>query len=133
MKTSRIDQIADAVLYEGYILYPYRASARKNQQRFTFGRVYPRAYSEAQAGAEPCAMQTECLVQATSETPDSSLSGATHADVRVRVRFLQPVAREVGRLPEPLKAWVQEAEADLQIVPELSVDVRLYPTWHEAV
>jgi len=27
-------QIADAVLYEGYLLYPYRASARKNQIRW---------------------------------------------------------------------------------------------------
>ena len=29
--------IADAVLYEGYILYPYRASAQKNQSRWQFG------------------------------------------------------------------------------------------------
>jgi hypothetical protein len=36
-----VDRIVHAVLYEGYILYPYRASAKKNRQRFTFGRVYP--------------------------------------------------------------------------------------------
>ncbi len=34
-------EIADAILYEGYILYPYRASAIKNRQRWTFGGVFP--------------------------------------------------------------------------------------------
>src|SRR5690242_3548319 len=122
MKTSRVDEIARAVLYEGYILYPYRASAQKNQQRFTFGRVYPRAYSDAQAGAEQCAMQTQYLVQAAAaQSPD-----AAQVEVRVRVRFLQPVAREVGRLPAPANTWSKEAEAHLEIVPELSVDGRLY-------
>ena len=63
MNPSTVDRIANAVLYEGYILYPYRASSRKNRQRFTFGRVYPQAYAVAQNGAEPSAMQTECLVR----------------------------------------------------------------------
>src|ERR1700752_4038021 len=62
MNQQLVDTIVNAVLYEGYILYPYRASAKKNRQRFTFGRVYPEAYSLAQGGAEPCVMQTECLV-----------------------------------------------------------------------
>ncbi len=34
--------VADAVLYEGYVLYPYRASARKNQFRWQFGVLMPR-------------------------------------------------------------------------------------------
>ena len=42
-----LEEIAAAVLYEGYILWPYRRSARKNQQRWTFGGVYPRGYVEA--------------------------------------------------------------------------------------
>ena len=37
--------IADAVLYEGYVLWPYRRSAMKNQRRWTFGGVYPPAWS----------------------------------------------------------------------------------------
>jgi hypothetical protein len=32
--------IARAVLYEGYVLWPYRRSALKNAQRFTFGSLY---------------------------------------------------------------------------------------------
>jgi hypothetical protein len=35
MKTA-LDQIVNTVLYEGYILYPYRASSQKNQrERFS--------------------------------------------------------------------------------------------------
>ena len=36
-----VRRIADAVLYEGYVLWPYRKSAMKNQRRWTFGGVYP--------------------------------------------------------------------------------------------
>ena len=53
--------VADAVLYEGYVLYPYRASARKNQVRWQFGVLVPRAFSEAD-GSERWSMRTECLV-----------------------------------------------------------------------
>lgn len=40
------EKIADAVLYEGYALYPYRPSAIKNQQRWTFGRIVPEIYHQ---------------------------------------------------------------------------------------
>ena len=52
MNQALVDQIVDAVLYEGYILYPYRPSI-KNRQRWTFGGLYPRAYCEAQQPATP--------------------------------------------------------------------------------
>jgi len=55
--------VADAVLYEGYVLYPYRQSSLKNRVRWNFGGVYPRAYSSAQTGSDACAVGTECLVQ----------------------------------------------------------------------
>jgi len=76
-----VEKIANAVLYEGYMLYPYRPSAVKNRQRFNFGVLYPREYCEAQTGADNWQMQTECLVLG---------SGAT--SLEVRVRFLQMVA-----------------------------------------
>ena len=44
MKTDAVEKVANAVLYEGYMLYPYRASAIKNQQRFNFGVLYPREH-----------------------------------------------------------------------------------------
>ena len=33
--------VADAVLYEGFVLYPYRATAEKNQVRFQWGVLAP--------------------------------------------------------------------------------------------
>jgi hypothetical protein len=78
MNTKLIEDIASAVLYEGYLLYPYRASALKNQQRWNFGVLYPRSYAEQQSGADAWRSQTECLVRATSD-----------AKLTVRARFLQ--------------------------------------------
>ena len=81
MNTKTIDAIAKAVLYEGYMLYPYRASSVKNRLRFNFGVLYPRSHSEAQAGSDAWSMQTECLIL-----------GASPA-VEVKVRFLKIVTR----------------------------------------
>ena len=85
MKMDAVEKIANAVLYEGYMLYPYRASAVKNQQRFNFGVLYPREHCERQQGADACEMQTECLALANA---------ASSAAVEVKVRFLQSVERE---------------------------------------
>src|SRR5271155_5824638 len=82
MNFGAVEKIADAVLYEGYLLYPYRQSAVKNQQRFNFGVLYPKAYCELQSGADAWEMQTECM-----------LSGEGSATVDVKVRFLQMVNR----------------------------------------
>jgi len=68
MRMEEIKEIANAVLYEGYLLYPYRRSAIKNRQRWTIGVVYPRDYSEANGSIEPWTMQTECLVAGSAET-----------------------------------------------------------------
>ncbi len=82
MKIEQIKEIANAVLYEGYLLYPYRQSAIKNRQRWTFGVVYPQEYSEANGGIEPWSMQTECLI-----------SGSTDTLLSVYVRFLHLLVR----------------------------------------
>jgi hypothetical protein len=70
-------KIADAVLYEGYLLYPYRASAVKNQVRWQFGVFVPPGFT---ATDEPSACQTECLIEAGEL-------------VHVRSRFLHVQAR----------------------------------------
>ena len=79
MKLDRIKDIANAVLYEGYILYPYRPSSIKNRQRWTFGGVFPKDYAGRQG--DDCTMQTQLLVR-----------GAEQSALGVYVRFLQ-VAR----------------------------------------
>jgi hypothetical protein len=75
--------VADAVLLEGYVLYPYRASSPKNRFRWTFGVLAPRAWSEA-GGCEPWWLEAQCLVEPGAE-----------GSVEVRLRFLQLRARSV--------------------------------------
>lgn len=45
---NKVEKIADAILYEGYLLYPYRKSALKNQHRFNFGLLAPNDYFQTQ-------------------------------------------------------------------------------------
>ena len=53
MNLDPVRKIADAVLYEGYILYPYRASAQKNQSRWQFGVVMAPGYAAAEESEIP--------------------------------------------------------------------------------
>jgi len=76
-------KVADAVLYEGYMLYPYRRSALKNRQRWSFGILYPPGYAEVQSGTERCSMHCECLLE-TSE----------NASVQMELRFLHLASDE---------------------------------------
>lgn len=97
MNRTAVERIADAVLYEGYILYPYRPSV-KNRQRWTFGGLYPEAYCQTGNG-ESASNQTECLVQGEAATR-----------IEAVVRFLhltERVERGSNTFVEP---W-QEAEA----------------------
>ncbi|MDX6692799.1 MAG: hypothetical protein QOF02_402 [Blastocatellia bacterium] len=121
MNLERVEKIANAVLYEGYILYPYRASAVKNQQRWNFGALCPPAYRRAQKGTEACVMQTECLV-----------AGDERATLDVKARFLHLLAREVGQLATPLPELKEGVEPDFQTVAALEVGGQLYQTWQEA-
>jgi hypothetical protein len=124
MKREDLDKLVEAVLYEGHILYPYRASSKKNQQRFTFGRIYPEAYSKAQSGAEPAAMQTQCLARPVS-------AGAA---ANVEVCFLQPMTREIGILETPLNVWVcRDHEPTYRLVSTVTINGRIYQAWHEAM
>jgi len=82
MTQSAVAQIADALMYEGYVLYPYRATTVKNRHRWTIGALVPFSYSQADGGGEPCSLQTECLVRGDHRTT-----------VTVRTRFLHPLER----------------------------------------
>jgi hypothetical protein len=74
-------RLADTVLLEGYVLYPYRASSLKNRYRWTFGVLAPRAYAERDPG-ETWWLQAQLLVEG-----EGTMSG--------RLRFLEIVARDV--------------------------------------
>ncbi|MFD5544690.1 hypothetical protein ACFWIJ_44580 [Streptomyces sp. NPDC127079] len=85
--------VADAVLYEGYLLYPYRRSSPKNRARWQFGVLFPRAWVEADGPVSPGVsgsadswyQQTECLVRV--RRPGAVL--------RLRVRYLQMQHKQV--------------------------------------
>ncbi|WP_262387091.1 hypothetical protein [Streptomyces sp. TRM49041] len=90
----RLRAVADAVLYEGYLLYPYRRSSPKNRVRWQFGVLTPREWAEAGGPVPPGVsgsvdswyQQTECLLRA----------GPT-ASVHVQVRYLQLQRKQVER------------------------------------
>ncbi len=107
-------RVADAVLYEGYVLYPYHASSDKNRVRFQFGVVAPRDFSEADR-SESWEMQTECL-----------LTDAGEARLDLRVRFLQLQSRVVEAV-DPTVA------GGFAPVASVEVDGETVVTWDEAV
>jgi hypothetical protein len=122
MNTKSVDAIANAVLYEGYMLYPYRPSSVKNRQRFNFGVLYPKAYSDAQTGSDSWNMQTECLVE-----------GASYSAIELRVRFLKLVARSFRKLQEPASADKPEESLALEPASLLEVDDTTVAPWQEAI
>lgn len=103
--------VANAVLYEGYLLYPYTASSRKNRVRWQFGVIVPREYAQMGTG-EPDAAQTEIFVE-----------GGAGGQLEVLVRFLQVEARQV-------EAW---NGASFEPRDSLEVGGRPYLTFDEGI
>jgi hypothetical protein len=114
-----VERIAAAVLYEGYILYPYRPSV-KNRQRWTFGGLFPEACNPAQTG-DASSNQTECLVE-----------GGPGTNVDVMVRFLHLTQRTAGEIVPALASWSEEEEVPFRPVETLRVGNRLLHSWQEA-
>ena len=109
MSFERAQKVADAVLLEGYVLYPYRASAPKNQFRWTFGVLAPRSWSEA-GGSEPWWMEAQCLV-----APDA------RPTIRGRFRFFRARRRRIEK-------WVGEAFRETE---SMEAGGRLLVPWDE--
>jgi len=120
MNDSQIDKLAQAVLYEGFILYPYRPSV-KNAHRWTFGGLYPREFCEAQQSVESPFMQLECLIVGDAETR-----------VEITIRFLRLIDRKIGRFQKPLSEWPENGEPAFEPVDCLAVDDRQFHSWQEA-
>jgi hydrogenase maturation protease len=98
MNRSIVEDIVQAVLYEGYILYPYRPSSVKNRQRWTFGGVYPKAFTEKHRCSDACSMQTQCIVM-----------GAR--DVNVTLRFLHLLERRDAER----QVWQEALEREIRL------------------
>jgi hypothetical protein len=101
--------VADAVLFEGYVLYPYRASAAKNQLRWQFGVLVPSSWTAA--AEEHDFQHTELLMEPRQ--------GATLA---IETRFLHTERRTVQRaLPDGC----------FETVSELHLEDRVLVCWDE--
>jgi hypothetical protein len=106
---ARLEKVADAVLYEGYLLYPYRASSEKNLSRWQFGVLGPPGAADRGLG-EPESMTMHTILTGVTET----------SSVTVHLRFLQLQHRQVR-------------DSSGQDVASLVVEGRTEITWDEAV
>ncbi len=105
--------VADAVLYEGYLLYPYRATSSKNQSRWQFGVLGPQGAAAAGSGEES-AMSAQLLVRGLADG----------AQISVRLRFLQLQSRDPRQ---------RTPDGTFEPVDELVVGERRWLRWDEAV
>ena len=82
MRFAAVQRMADAVLLEGYVLYPYRADSTKNRYRWTFGVLAPQNWNEA-GGCEPWWLEAQVIVE------------GVNPEIYGRLRFLRVVERRV--------------------------------------
>ena len=106
----RARAIADAVLYEGYLLYPYRATSGKNQSRWQFGVLGPRGAAAAGIG-EDDTLSSQFLIDGAGE-------------LTLVVRFLQLQHRRAER---------DVGDGGFEPVDELTCGMQSWVTWDEAV
>ncbi|XVU22667.1 hypothetical protein ACQPZJ_36145 [Actinoplanes sp. CA-054009] len=118
MSIEAVRAVADAVLYEGYLLYPYRAGATKNRSRWQFGVLGPPRATAAAFAEEPT-MSAQCLL-----TPSAT-------GVRVYLRFLRlvgerPVEHEIAlprvALPAAVTVRVEGLAASVRVSGEPAGD-----------
>jgi hypothetical protein len=106
-----VRRIADAVLYEGYILYPYRASAQKNRSRWQFGVVMSPGYAAADP-SESAVTQTECVLEHSGEP-----------SLQIVLRFLQVQRRTAADGPNADAPDADGASWDEAVEREVTVDL----------
>lgn len=114
--------VADAVLYEGYLLYPYRASSTKNRVRWQFGVLGPPGAAEAGVG-ENATMSMQCLLAPAGLLAPAASVGEPadeSAEIAVHLRFLQLQRRQLY-------------DAQGQVIEELSASGTTWLSWDEAV
>ncbi len=103
MNLDSVRKIADAVLYEGYILYPYRASAQKNRSRWQFGVVMAPGYAAAEE-SETSFTRAECVLEHSGQPA-----------VRVLLRFLQVQRRTSDGDSPAVESWDEAVEREVEV------------------
>ena len=110
MSLDEVRRVADAVLYEGYILYPYRASAQKNHSRWQFGVLMPPGYAAADP-SERSALRTECVFEHKGQPA-----------VDITVRFLQVQRRRTDQDAGPEAGGTDAASTGVPAVWDEAVE-----------
>lgn len=111
-------KVADSVLYEGYMLYPYRASALKNRQRWSFGILYPPDYEEVRRSSERDGMHSECLLKLKGD-----------CKLHIQLRFLQLISQKKGF--SATEGTPEELQTDEQSLPRsVELELNLRPELH---
>jgi hypothetical protein len=118
MSFAAAERLAQTLLYEGYVLYPYRASSLKNRQRWPLGALYPPDFC-AQGHGDASALQSEHVVTGRA------------ASVRGAVRFLQLVQQAEA---EPAREPSADRYPDADTGAGADAGTReQVPGWHEAI
>ena len=112
MRFGAAQQIADAVLYEGYALCPYGASSAKNQVRWQFGVLAPRTFVE-RTGSDSWFQQSECLIEP-----------AVGQKIDVRVRGLQLRRRTIE---------ARQEDGRFVAAPGVALDGQVVGSWDEGI
>jgi len=106
----RARAVADAVLYEGYLLYPYRATSSRNRSRWQWGVLGPAGAADAGIG-EDDSIAAQFLVDGTQA-------------ITLMVRFLQLQHRRAER---------DTGGGRFEPVDELVTSSGSWVTWDEAI
>lgn len=114
MTAHPVDLIARTLLYEGYLLYPYRPSAVKNRQRFNFGVLYPRAWAPPPpAGSPPGAAAPLISSEPWQLRMECPVTGGPDTRLAVSVRCLQLNDRQA--VDPSAEAWHEASEREVSL------------------
>ncbi|MEX0900126.1 MAG: hypothetical protein WD081_05490 [Gammaproteobacteria bacterium] len=121
MNLAPVQAIEGDVLYDGFILYPYREAPLRRQRRWTFGALYPRAYAQ-QRDARLCSQQVQCLIR-----------GGEATTVEIRTCFLQLTDRQPGRLSKPVTTLPRFKDPDFIPAERIEIGGETHHHWQEAL
>lgn len=129
MSVETARRVADTVLYEGYVLYPYRASHGKNAAgvRWQFGVLVPQCHADAHPlppGSLPAAGTVSGAIETWCQQTECIVEPGEGAAIDVRLRFLHLQARQVEQVTE---------DGSFVPVESLTVGGRRHVTWDEGV
>ncbi|WP_372718506.1 hypothetical protein [Novipirellula sp.] len=113
----RVKKIADAMLYQGYVLYPDRGATIKCPKRCTSGTLYPAGNSFG----KPDQMQVQCLVVGEA------------AKISIAARFLHLLNRDIFKLDSPADTLPQDWQQQATPVASIQIGETVYQTSQEAV